>query len=124
VSPQSSGESLPIPDSVPEFLSPYQNSYFLFPASAFWPICFFLLTYSTQEILSTGKLSLPQASTDSSRNLVREGGKDIAGPLLQWKAGRRVKFTYLIPRLAWLPDYDSVLFTLILHFIETVDFDT
>jgi hypothetical protein len=29
------GKSLPMPDSISEFLSPYQNSHLLFPASAF-----------------------------------------------------------------------------------------
>lgn len=32
---------------------------------------------------STGKLGLPQGATDTSGSLVREGGKDTVGPLLQ-----------------------------------------
>ena len=35
------GESLPMPDYIPEFLSQYQNNHLLVPASAHWPISFF-----------------------------------------------------------------------------------
>lgn len=72
------GESLFTPDSIPEFLSPYKNSHFLVPASAYWPISFL---YGHRD--STGKLGLPQGAADTSGSLVREGGEDTVGPLLQ-----------------------------------------
>lgn len=56
------------------------------------------------------KLGLPQSSVESPRSRVREGGQVPESVLihpgddtrnLQFRTGKRVKTTYLIPRLPW-----------------------